>query len=293
MLTKLIMYLSNRFPHFRRLFFQWAFDCLALLTRDLTSWTLMNYGYAPTNGEEVDLTLEGAEEAERYCFQLYYAVTAPIGIEGKSVCEVSCGRGGGAHFLSRHLKAKSLFAVDLSANQIKFCRKRYKEEGLRFIQGDAEELTLPDACFDVVVNIEASCLYPNRQRFFNEVFRVLRPGGSFAYADLFFEEELGRARRELSTSGLSLVKERDITANVRLSLKEDSARREQGLGENAPWVLRGLLKQFAGTKGTRIPTLLEQGQLTYASFVLIKPTTEKNEFYDATDHVREKLLESA
>ena len=46
MLTNLIMGMANRSPKVRRRFFNWTFETLAAMTRDVESWTFMNYGYA-------------------------------------------------------------------------------------------------------------------------------------------------------------------------------------------------------------------------------------------------------
>ena len=49
------------------------------------------------------------------------------------------------------------------------------------MQGDAQDLPFPDESFDAVINVEASHIYPNFERFLGEVARVLRPGGHFLY----------------------------------------------------------------------------------------------------------------
>jgi ubiquinone/menaquinone biosynthesis C-methylase UbiE len=54
---------------------------------------------------------------------------------------------------------------------------------LDFVRGDAQNLHFPDQSFDAVINVEASHIYPNLERFLGEVARVLRPGGHFLYAD--------------------------------------------------------------------------------------------------------------
>ena len=69
--------------------------------------------------------------------------------------------------------------IDLSPGNIDLARARYALPNLSFAVGDAEALDIPDAAFDVVINIEASHLYPSRKAFFAEAFRVLKPGGRF------------------------------------------------------------------------------------------------------------------
>jgi SAM-dependent methyltransferase len=131
----------------------------------------MNYGYAGLESELNPLRLIAGDEAERYCVQLYHYAAAPIDLRDKDVVEVSCGRGGGSSYVKRYLNAKSVTGIDLSANQIEFCRRVHKVPGLRFVQGAAEDIPLPDECFDAIINIEASCLYQDTAKFFKEVSR--------------------------------------------------------------------------------------------------------------------------
>jgi SAM-dependent methyltransferase len=271
MLTNLIMGLANQSPKFRSRIFEWTFETLAAMTRNVESWTLMNYGYAGLESELNPLRLMAGDEAERYCIQLYHYAAAPIDLRDKDVVEVSCGRGGGSSYVKRYLNAKSVTGIDLSANQIEFCRRVHKVPGLRFVQGAAEDIPLPDECFDAIINIEASCLYQDTAKFFKEVFRLLRPGGHFVYADVHRTSDVDNLFAELDRSGLATNTCRDITKNVIRALELDHDRRMAGLRQYGPFFLRGLLGSFVGTQGTRIPNGLADGSLVYLSFVLAKP----------------------
>lgn len=270
MLANLIMTLANRSPQARGRIFKWTFEALTAMSRDVVSWTFMNYGYEDLEAEANPTRLDPRDEPERYCIQLYRHAAAPVDLSGKEVLEVSCGRGGGASYVKRCLDAKSVTGIDFSANQIDFCRRIHKEDGLRFLQGAAEDIPLPDECFDALVNIEASCLYQDRAKFFAEVFRVLRPGGHFIYADIHRAEEIDELLAQLEGAGLVIENWQDITKNVRQALDLDHGRRAVGLKQLAPFYLRGLLGTFAGLLGTRIPNGLAGGSLVYLSFVLSK-----------------------
>lgn len=50
----------------------------------------------------------------------------------------------------------------------------------RSVQGDFMQLPFPDASFDGVYAIEATCHAPDRTKVFAEIFRVLKPGQTFA-----------------------------------------------------------------------------------------------------------------
>lgn len=273
MLTKLIMALANRSPRARHKIFYWTFETLAAMTRDIESWTFMNYGYADLDGGENRLRLEACDEAERYCIQLYHHAVTSLDLGGKDVVEVSCGRGGGASYLKRYLKARTVTAIDLSPNQIDFCRRVHRVPGLRFLQGAAEDIPLHDECVDAIVNIEASCLYQDTAKFFSEIFRLLRPGGHFVYVDIHLTKDVDDLFSKLSRSGLQILEHRNFTENVVHALEADHDRRMARLRQLAPFFLRGLLKSFAGIQGTRIPNGLADGTMVYLSFVLSKKGT--------------------
>jgi SAM-dependent methyltransferase len=274
MLTSLIMSAANRSPTARGKIFKWTFEALAALTRNVDAWTLMNYGYADLDSGALPPALEPGDEGERYCLQLYHHAAAPVDLRDKDVVEISCGRGGGASYLKRCLGAKSVTGVDLSTNQITFCRRVHKVPGLRFVQGAAEDIPLPDDCADAVVNIEASCLYQDTDRFFDEVRRILRAGGHFVYADIHRRCDVDTLFTKLDRSGLVTAACQDITANVVRALALDHDRREAGVRQYAPFFLRGLIRSFAGTQGTRIPNGLADASLAYLSFALAKPGHE-------------------
>ena len=91
--------------------------------------------------------------------RLYEHTVRETPLEGRDVLEVSCGRGGGANFVSRTFKPQRYVGVDLSQENVRLARERAAREGLTFAIGNAEQLELAGDSFDVVINIEASHLY--------------------------------------------------------------------------------------------------------------------------------------
>lgn len=70
--------------------------------------------------------------------------------------------------------------VDFSETQIEMARRRYP--GLTFQQCEADALPFPDGSFDGVVNNYGMPHFPEPDRAIAEAFRVLKPGGRFAFA---------------------------------------------------------------------------------------------------------------
>ena len=70
--------------------------------------------------------------------------------------------------------------VDFSAAQVRLAERSYR--GIRFIEGDAEDLLFTDAEFDVVFNAFGLPHVPNPDVATAEAYWVLKPGGRFVYA---------------------------------------------------------------------------------------------------------------
>jgi len=52
------------------------------------------------------------------------------------------------------------------------------------IEGNAEEIPLPDGCIDVVTSNGVLNLVPDKSKAFGKIFRVLKPGGKVQLADI-------------------------------------------------------------------------------------------------------------
>ncbi len=221
-----------------------------------------NYGFAPAEGEH----------PQRFQHQMYrellkrLAAAAPP-TPGTRLLEVSCGRGGG---LDAFLAAAPLLfdatGLDVADSAIAYCRRSYGENAaLQFVQGSALDLPFADASFDVVLNVEASNDYGNRPRFFAEVARVLRPGGTFLYADSFRTAQADEMKRELGEAGLD-AEFTDITANVAEACRLDSPRRRT-LIRRAPLAGRLLFKRelenYAAIEGSSKYRAFTDGRRTY------------------------------
>ena len=240
-------------------------------------WTTMNYGYAAMLPTDKVSTCVEIDNPERLALQLYWHV-ATSGSEGGTlagldVLEVGSGRGGGAELIARCLKPKSMVALDFSSSVTALARGRYQQNrSLRYVQGDAENLSFDAASFDVVLNIESAHCYRSIPRFLSEVHRVLRPKGELLFADFASKRNgaLERLHRMLADSPLRLVRIDDITANVVRALELDEARKSEMLKR---WV-SGPFKAFArgayAMKGTAMRHGLESGQTVYLAAVLRK-----------------------
>jgi ubiquinone/menaquinone biosynthesis C-methylase UbiE len=98
---------------------------------------------------------------------------------GKDVLEIGLGIGADATRWAAH--AKSYTGVDLTAEAVAATRLHFDHLGLkgRLMQGNAEHLSLRDNSFDLVDSHGVLHHTDNIMNTFNEIHRVLKPGGRF------------------------------------------------------------------------------------------------------------------
>jgi SAM-dependent methyltransferase len=234
----------------------------------------MNYGYADLDADinTNPLTLRPEDQQNRYLIQLYHHLAKTIDWSECRVLEVGCGRGGGAAFICRYHQPKQYIGLDLTQEAIDFCNQFHAAiDGLTFMQGDAEDLQFAENEFDVVINVESTICYPNPAQFFQEVARVLKPGGRFLYTDFRPASATQDWREQLEQAGLEIIEENDITPNVVLSLDLDNERKKRLIDQYIPALFRRVFSNFAGMKGTRKYEIFASGQSVYLSFICRKP----------------------
>jgi SAM-dependent methyltransferase len=232
----------------------------------------MNYGYIDPRPGVPALVLAPADEPRRLCIQLYARVAGAADLAERDVLEIGCGRGGGASFVMRYLRPRTMTGMDIAANAVAFCRSYHQVPGLSFRQGDAEALPLPDGSFDAIVNVESSHCYGSFERFVSEVARVLRPGGLFLFTDHRPRAQLGRLRTQL-TAELQLVEEERITPGVLAALDADNARKLALIRQQAPAFLHKQFELFAAVRGSPLYENFRTGAVEYMRYVLQKAPT--------------------
>jgi SAM-dependent methyltransferase len=232
-------------------------------------WGFMNYGFSP-DPPAAPLPLEAADEADRLCIQLYAHAVDGVPLPGRDVLEVGSGRGGGTSYLARYGRPRTTTGLDFSRSAVALARRHRHAAGLSFVRGDAQAMPFPDASFDVVVNVESSHCYASMAGFLAEVHRVLRPGGTFAWADLRGVDAVPRVRQQLRGAGLRVDAEHDISAQVLRAMHDDDARKAELVRAWIPWGFRAAIRPFAGLEGTQNFTGLHRGDLRYLSARLVK-----------------------
>ena len=235
----------------------------------LPDWNFMNYGYAELDGSE--LKLNEFSEKDRYFIQLYHHVASAVDLDGKKVLEVGSGRGGGANYVARALKPGEMVGLDYSSNAVDFSNKNNAGEHLSFVEGDAENLPFDDDSYDVVLNVESSHCYGNMQKFVNEAYRILKPGGYFSWADLRGTDEGAKLPSIFRNAGFQINEEGTITPQVLNALDLINERKMKTIDEKVPSLIQSAFRDFAGVKDSKIYNAFKDGSAVYLCYLLQKP----------------------
>jgi SAM-dependent methyltransferase len=108
------------------------------------------------------------------------------------VLDVACGKGATTQFLAEHFPVGDITAINISERQLDIGRELVPGADFRVM--DATRLEFPDATFSVVQCVEAAFHFDTRQRFLEEAYRVLKPGGRLVMSDILMTREAEQAR---------------------------------------------------------------------------------------------------
>ncbi|KAG1454580.1 hypothetical protein G6F56_007287 [Rhizopus delemar] len=123
------------------------------------------------------------EEFNRAISRHEHYLAANMGIKQEmKVLDVGCGVGGPAREIA-HFTGAHVTGLNNNAYQVErakhYAAKELLQDQTDFVKGNFMEMPFDDNSFDAVYAIEATCHAPIFEGVYGEIFRVLKPGGSF------------------------------------------------------------------------------------------------------------------
>lgn len=108
------------------------------------------------------------------------------GIKGGDLLEVGPGPGYVGLEVAKKINPRSLTGCEISKAMMRFARKNAAEYGIdaRYVEGNAMEMPFEAESFDSVISNGSLHEWENPIAVFDEIHRVLRPGGRYCITDL-------------------------------------------------------------------------------------------------------------
>jgi ubiquinone/menaquinone biosynthesis C-methylase UbiE len=105
-----------------------------------------------------------------------------VSLPAHSILEIACGTGR----VTKHLRESfpvttGIIATDINSDMLELAQQQLNDPSITFQLADAQQLPFTDQSFDLIVNQFGLMFLPDKQAGINEAFRLLKPGGHFAF----------------------------------------------------------------------------------------------------------------
>lgn len=121
---------------------------------------------------------------EEASFNLMEKLLAFIPEKQGTILDVGCGLGATTSYLLKYYSPADVMGINISPQQIE--RSRVNAPECKFICMDAVQMDFEENSFDTILCVEAALYFDTREKFLQEAWRVLKPGGYLILADILF-----------------------------------------------------------------------------------------------------------
>jgi ubiquinone/menaquinone biosynthesis C-methylase UbiE len=141
------------------------------------------------------------------------------------VADIGAGTGYFAVRLARAVPKGRVYGVDAEPDMVRYLSQRAQKEGLAnltAVAATAADPNLPQPV-DLVILVDTYHHVPDRERYFRELKKVLKPGGRLAIVDFTLDSPVGppkraripadRVKQELVRAGYTLAEEHRFLPN--------------------------------------------------------------------------------
>jgi arsenite methyltransferase len=190
-------------------------------SQDIKQEVRKRYGQAAKRAQEGSGCCGGASDSESAITSSLYqtdelqhlpreAVIASLGCgnpvavadlhEGETVLDLGSGGGIDVLLSARRVGPQGkAYGLDMTDEMLALARENASKAGVanvEFLKGEMEDIPLPEASVDVIISNCVVNLSPDKDAVLAEAFRVLRPGGRLAIADIVTRADLPAVVRE-------------------------------------------------------------------------------------------------
>lgn len=198
--------------------------------------------------------------------------------EGETVLDLGSGAGVDCFLAANRVgKTGKVIGVDMTPEMVKKARKNAKKGGYETVEfrvGEIEDLPVSDNSVDVIISNCVINLSPDKEKVFQEAFRVLKPGGRIIISDIVLLKELPASLRDSEEAYIGCVAGAVLKDEYMGLIEKAGFININILGENLfpPELVVSELPAQASTENSNMPP--EKAEI-FQSIVSIKVQGEK------------------